>query len=92
MRLLHAADLPPRFPASVSGPERPRTREEATRRLSSALARLVDAAIDEDVAALLLAGDIFDNGVGDVRAASPWPRNSAAYRRRHPDGGEPRQP
>ena len=30
------------------------------------LARLVDAAIEQEVAALLLAGDIFDNDVGDV--------------------------
>ena len=57
------------------------------------LARLVDAAIEQDVAALLLAGDIFDNDVGDVTSRAAL---AAELRRlaqgRHPDGDDPRQP
>lgn len=66
MRLLHAADLhldSPLRSQALRDPERARRLRGASR---LALARLVDAAIEEEVAALLLAGDIFDNGVGDV--------------------------
>ena len=66
MRFLHAADLhldSPLRSQALRDPERARRLHGASR---LALARLVDTAIDEDVAALLLAGDIFDNGVGDV--------------------------
>lgn len=66
MRFLHAADLhldSPLRSQALRDPERARQLQGASR---LALARLVDAAIAEDVAALLLAGDIFDNGVGDV--------------------------
>ena len=66
MRFLHAADLhldSPLRSQALRDPERARRLHGASR---LALARLVDTAIDKDVAALLLAGDIFDNGVGDV--------------------------
>ena len=66
MRFLHAADLHLESPLrsqALRDPERARRLHGASR---LALARLVDTAIEEDVAALLLAGDIFDNGVGDV--------------------------
>jgi exonuclease SbcD len=66
MRFLHAADLhldSPLRSQALRDPDRARRLHGASR---LALARLVDTAIEEDVAALLLAGDIFDNGVGDV--------------------------
>jgi len=66
MRFLHAADLhldSPLRSQALRDPERARRLHGASR---LALARLVDTAIEEEVAALLLAGDIFDNGVGDV--------------------------
>jgi DNA repair protein SbcD/Mre11 len=66
MRFLHAADLhldSPLRSQALRDPERARRLHGASR---LALARLVDTAIEEDVASLLLAGDIFDNGIGDV--------------------------
>ncbi|PZQ47526.1 MAG: hypothetical protein DI556_16895 [Rhodovulum sulfidophilum] len=66
MRFLHAADL------HLDSPLRSQALRDAdfARRLTGTsrrvLGRLVDAAIEHEVAALLLAGDIFDNGVGDV--------------------------
>lgn len=66
MRFLHAADLhldSPLRSQALRDPERARRLHGASR---LALARLVDTAIEEEVAVLLLAGDIFDNGVGDV--------------------------
>lgn len=66
MRFLHAADLhldSPLRSQALRDPERARRLQGASRQ---ALARLVSAAIEEDVAAVLLAGDVFDNRVGDV--------------------------
>ncbi|MBB5224195.1 DNA repair exonuclease SbcCD nuclease subunit [Amaricoccus macauensis] len=66
MRFLHAADLhldSPLRSQALRDPDRARRLQGASR---LALARLVSAAIEEDVAAVLLAGDIFDNRVGDV--------------------------
>lgn len=66
MRFLHAADLhldSPLRSQALREPELARRIQGASR---LALTRLVDAAIEEDVAAVLLAGDIFDNGVGDL--------------------------
>lgn len=66
MRFLHAADLhldSPLRSQALRDPERARRLHGASRH---ALASLVDTAIEEEVTALLLAGDIFDNGVGDV--------------------------
>ena len=66
--LIFHLDSPLRSQA-LRDPDRARRLHGASR---LALTRLVNAAIDEDVAALLLAGDIFDNEVGDVTSrASP---------------------
>jgi DNA repair protein SbcD/Mre11 len=66
MRFLHAADIhldSPLLSQALRDPERARRLHGASR---LALVRLVDTAIEENVAALILAGDIFDNGVGNV--------------------------
>ena len=93
MRFLHAADLhldSPLRSQALRDPERARRLHGASR---LALARLVDTAIEEDVAALLLAGDIFDNGVGDVTSRIALGHGAPPpVARRHPDGGDPRQP
>ena len=66
LRFLHAADLhldSPLRSQALRNPDLAARLRGASRQV---LARLVDAAIAHDVAALLLAGDVFDNGVGDV--------------------------
>ena len=85
MRFLHAADLhldAPLRSQALRDPERARRLHRASR---LALARLTDMAIEEEVAALLLAGDFFDNGVGDVTSRIALATHAATpVVRRHP--------
>jgi DNA repair exonuclease SbcCD nuclease subunit len=66
MRFLHCADLHLDSPLRSQGLRDPSLARRLQGASRLALARLVDAAIEEEVDALLLAGDIFDNGVADV--------------------------
>lgn len=66
MRFLHSADLHLDSPLRSQGLRDPSLARRLQGASRLALARLVDAAIEEEVAALFLAGDIFDNGVADV--------------------------
>jgi len=68
MRFLHAADLHLDSPLHSMALRDPALRERLHGASRMALARIVDLAIAEDVAAVLLAGDIFDNGVVDMAA------------------------
>lgn len=66
MRFLHAADLHLDSPLRAQAMKNPALAEELRTASRSVLARIVDLAIAQDVAALLLAGDVFDSGVVDV--------------------------
>ena len=66
MRFLHAADLHLDCPLRSQGLRNPDLAQRLRGASRRVLSRLVDAAIEHDVVALLLAGDIFDNDVGDV--------------------------
>ncbi|SHJ71965.1 exonuclease SbcD [Palleronia salina] len=66
MRFLHAADLhldSPLRSVALRDPDLAGRLHDASRQV---LARIVDLAIERRVDALLLAGDVFDNGVPDV--------------------------
>lgn len=66
MRFLHAADLHLDSPLRSQALRNPDLAARLHAASRSALARIVDAAIDHKVDALLLAGDVFDSGVVDL--------------------------
>lgn len=68
MRILHAADLHLDSPLESLALRNPVLRERLAKASRGALRRLVDLAIDERVAVLVLAGDLFDNAVPDLTA------------------------
>lgn len=68
MRFLHAADLHLDSPLSTMALRDPALGARLRGASRLALRRIVDLAIAEEVAAVLLAGDIFDSGVIDMAA------------------------
>ena len=68
MRFLHAADLHLDSPLSTLAMRNAGLSERLRRASRGALGRIVDLAIGEDVRAVLLAGDLFDNAVPDLTA------------------------
>ena len=68
MRFLHAADLHLDSPLNSMALRDPALGARLHGASRMALARIVDLAIAEDVAAVLLAGDVFDNDVIDMAA------------------------
>lgn len=68
MRFLHAADLHLDSPFRSVAMRAPDLADRLKTASRGVLRRIVDVAIERQVDALLLAGDVFDNGVPDVAA------------------------
>ncbi|HEY9039057.1 MAG TPA: DNA repair exonuclease [Roseovarius sp.] len=66
MKFLHVADLHLDSPLKTQAARNPAMADRLRGASRQVLARLVDAAIEERVDAVLFAGDTFDNGVADV--------------------------
>ena len=83
MKFLHIADLHLDSPLRTQAARSPAMAEALKAASRQVLRRIVDAAIGEGVDALLMAGDIFDNGVGDVasRAALAFELSRLAQNR-----------
>ena len=66
MRFLHVADLHLDSPLRAQALKNPALAASLRNASRQALARIIDAAIEHEVDAVLMAGDIFDSGVADV--------------------------
>ena len=69
-RFVHAADIHLEFAVAVAGAARPRSRRADRQRDPAALSsRIVDLCLDEQVDALLLAGDLYDGDQTSMKTA-----------------------
>lgn len=70
IRILHTADIHLDSPLRSLALRDPGLRERVGTASRAALARIVDAALSKDVAALLIAGDLFDGAARSARTAA----------------------